>query len=107
LSSSWLSRQPHPFKIFIAGNHDSSLADPKTRALIVSTYPALTYLENSSTELTVRGRMLPVYGSPHTPKHGSWAFQYPRVSSTSYSPHAHPHAEYESASIWSSIPPLT
>ncbi|KAH7905117.1 metallophosphoesterase domain-containing protein 1 [Hygrophoropsis aurantiaca] len=103
----WLNSQPHPLKIFIAGNHDSSLADPKTRTHIVKTYPALIYLENSSTELTVRGRVLRVYGSPYTPKHGSWAFQYPRVSPASYSPHAHPYAEHESTSIWTSIPPLT
>ncbi|KAH7904690.1 metallophosphoesterase domain-containing protein 1 [Hygrophoropsis aurantiaca] len=103
----WLSLQPHPFKIFIAGNHDSSLADPETRAHVITTYPALTYLENSAIELTVRGRTLRVYGSPYTPKHGSWAFQYPRVSPTSYSPHAHPYTEHESTSIWSSVPPLT
>ncbi|KAF9222146.1 metallophosphoesterase domain-containing protein 1 [Gyrodon lividus] len=103
----WLNSQPHALKIFVAGNHDSSLADPQTREHVVATYPALVYLENSTIELAVRGRVLRVYGSPYTPKHGSWAFQYPRVFPLTYSPAAHPDAEYQPTDVWASIPPLT
>ncbi|TFK54711.1 Metallo-dependent phosphatase [Heliocybe sulcata] len=75
----WLADQPHPHKIFIAGNHDKALigTNPE-RAAILSAFPSLTYLEESSLTLNVRGRTLVVYGSPLTPKHGSWPFQYPR-----------------------------
>ena len=100
----WLSSHTHPVKIFIAGNHDAALADAETRAHILSMYPSLTYLENTSTEVTVRGRALHIYGSPYTPKHGSWQFQYPRVSPRSYS---RDQVDHRATEIWSSIPPLT
>ncbi|KAM6503115.1 metallophosphoesterase domain containing protein [Amanita muscaria] len=93
----WLDSHPHPHKLFIAGNHDVALASPQTLARIP---PSLTYLENSSIELTISGRKLRIYGSPCTPKHGSWPFQYPRVHPT-----ALPHPETHE--IWSNIPPLT
>lgn len=100
----WLSSHPHPVKIFVAGNHDSSLADPETRQQILSTHPSLIYLENSSTEVTVREHVLRVYGSPYTPKHGSWQFQYPRVWPRSYS---RDQVGCQAIEIWSSVPPLT
>ncbi|KAN0085819.1 Metallo-dependent phosphatase-like protein [Tylopilus felleus] len=100
----WLSSHPHPIKIFVAGNHDASLADPATWQYILSMYPSLIYLENSFTEVIVRGRALRIYGSPYTPKHGSWQFQYPRVSPRSYSRDQIGHRATE---IWSSIPLLT
>jgi hypothetical protein len=75
----WLSRQPHPHKIFIGGNHDAGLADPAVLIELLAQFPALTYLEESSTTLSVRGRDVVVYGSPWTPKHGAGAFQYPRA----------------------------
>ncbi|KAI8995259.1 Metallo-dependent phosphatase-like protein [Trametes punicea] len=77
----WLADQPHPHKIFIAGNHDRALVDTDAnRAALFAAFPTLTYLQESSVTLTIRGRPLLVYGSPLTPKHGSWAFQYPRPS---------------------------
>ncbi|KAF8335368.1 metallophosphoesterase domain-containing protein 1 [Cantharellus anzutake] len=94
----WLNSQPHLHKLFIAGNHDVALVSPETRARIS---PGLTYLEDSSVELTISGRKLLIYGSPYTPKHGSWPFQYPRVyppPTTLPQPEAH--------EIWSNIPPL-
>ena len=100
----WLSSHPHPVKIFVAGNHDASLADPETRQHILSMYPSLIYLENSSTEVTVRGHALRIYGSPYTPKYGSWQFQYPPVSPRSYS---RDQVGHQATEIWSSIPPLT
>lgn len=93
----WLNSHPHPHKLFIAGNHDVALASPQTLARIP---PSLTYLENSFIELVISGRKLRIYGSPYTPKHGSWPFQYPRARPT-----ALPHPEAHE--IWSKIPPLT
>ncbi|PPQ96869.1 hypothetical protein CVT26_006056 [Gymnopilus dilepis] len=100
----WLKSQPHPHKLFVAGNHDVALASHDEREGEGVVIPqGLTYLEDTSVELTVRGRRLRVYGSPWTPKHGSWPFQYPRVQPSSYSPSSGDQA----TSIWSAIPPLT
>ena len=55
----------------------------------------------------MRGRTLRIYGSPYTPQHGSWVFQYPKVHAPWYSPYDKPTSEYESTKIWSRIPPLT
>ncbi|KAK7014143.1 hypothetical protein VNI00_019381 [Paramarasmius palmivorus] len=96
---SWLNSQPHPHKLFIAGNHDSCLVSPETRLHITMTFPGLVYLENESTDVVVRGHNLHIYGSPYTPKHGSFVFQYPRVR-------VHEQGDSSSHDIWSSIPPL-
>jgi hypothetical protein len=89
----WLSAQPHPHKLFIAGNHDAALADPDTQMLLQK-YPNLVYLQDSSVSFNIRERSLVFYGSPHTPRHGSWPFQYPRVAPS----------QAPSSPIWSSIP---
>ncbi|EAU88697.1 metallophosphoesterase domain-containing protein 1 [Coprinopsis cinerea okayama7 len=101
----WLESQPHPHKFFIAGNHDTCLADPDISQHISSTYPSLAYLQEASALITIRGRSLRVYGSPYTPKHGSWQFQYPRVPPNLYSPSENPRSE--ATNIWSRVPPLT
>jgi Icc-related predicted phosphoesterase len=75
----WLSDQPFAHKIFIAGNHDHALTDESlAREELLIAFPDLVYLQESSVEISVRGRTLHIYGSPLTPKHGSWPFQYPR-----------------------------
>ncbi|TFK24923.1 metallophosphoesterase domain-containing protein 1 [Coprinopsis marcescibilis] len=108
----WLESQPYPHKLFIAGNHDTCLADPDMPLYISATYPSLTYLPEASASITVRGRTLRVYGSPYTPKYGSWAFQYPRVSpllyySPSQNSGSGSESEWEATDIWSRIPLLT
>jgi hypothetical protein len=41
---------------------------------------SLIYLQNTSTTLRIdSAREVKVFGSPCTPKHGNWAFQYPRT----------------------------
>ncbi|KAK7756258.1 hypothetical protein SLS62_001854 [Diatrype stigma] len=103
----WLRRQPHPIKIVVAGNHDLLLdADRDNHNGVASAgddvdaaalrrsldWGDIIYLEDEETTVTVtcnnnnnsnsngqrRLRHLRVYGSPRTPRHGSWAFQYPR-----------------------------
>lgn len=90
----WLDAQPHRYKIVIAGNHElcldaqlsSRLAQssaggtPDTNSGTVD-WKSLIYLENTSTLLDLgNGRRIKVFGSPYTPKHGNWAFQYPRAN---------------------------
>ena len=105
----WLSVQPHLVKIFIAGNHDGALAEPETRAYIRQAYPALVYLDNDVADVTVRRHTLRIYGSPYTPQHGTWAFQYPRFRPST--PHLSSallpmvDAHHPSAAIWAGIPP--
>lgn len=78
---SWLHDQPHTIKLFIAGNHDLALNDPELVKEVHATYPGLIYLQDSSTKIIVRGQELTVFGSPQTPRCGSWPFQYPRITS--------------------------
>ena len=87
---SWLSAQAHPVKVLIAGNHDLLLdASRDDRNNSPGQKPApqremldwgdIVYLENAETTITcANGRRLRVYGSPLSPRHGNWAFQYPR-----------------------------
>ena len=85
---SWLESQPYPHKFFIGSNHDTRLAlTPEIRhGYISSTYSSLTYLHESSAQVTIRGRTLRVYGSPYTPQRGSWVFQHPEVHAPGYCP---------------------
>ncbi|KAL0068696.1 hypothetical protein AAF712_004413 [Marasmius tenuissimus] len=112
---SWLSNQPHPHKIFIAGNHDTCLAEDVMKDYVARTYPELTYLENSEVQVTIspgngkerkNERIVRVYGSPYTPKHGSFKFQYPRVHAPWYTATSPPTSSYESTKIWNTIPPV-
>ncbi|VDB86736.1 unnamed protein product [Peniophora sp. CBMAI 1063] len=92
----WLDSQPQSVKIFVAGNHDTGLADARERERLLNRHPALIYLDDEETTINVHGRTLRIYGSPRTPKHGSWPFQYPRVPADA------PHTD-----VWSSISPAT
>ncbi|KAI9676657.1 MAG: hypothetical protein M1829_002974 [Trizodia sp. TS-e1964] len=84
----WLNGLPHPYKIAIAGNHDSFF-DPRSRKLEdldkSLDWGNIRYLESSSTVLTFPSfgnRQLNVFGAPHIPLCGgsSFAFQYQRQS---------------------------
>ncbi|KAJ3508613.1 hypothetical protein NLJ89_g5661 [Agrocybe chaxingu] len=75
----WLVSQPHAHKVFIAGNHDRCLSDFDCRESLRTRCPDLTYLHDTPATLSIHDRRLNIYGSPRTPKHGSWPFQYPRV----------------------------
>ncbi|KAJ5796809.1 uncharacterized protein N7518_005349 [Penicillium psychrosexuale] len=82
----WLRNLPHAIKIVIAGNHELLLDSAWDNSLGRAAFERaqlywgdIIYLENE--EVTVscpNGRQLKVYGSPYSPRHGNWAFQYPR-----------------------------
>lgn len=97
----WLSEQPHKYKLVIAGNHDL-LLDPKFKEhypkrwkqaaqaasddqhIEYLDFPAtsldwadIIYLQNSSVTLLFPcDRSLSIYGSPLTPQYGLSAFQH-------------------------------
>jgi hypothetical protein len=96
----WLNAQPHPYKLVIAGNHDHGFADEKTRQSMLEKYPGVIYLQDNAVEFIVQERLLRVYGSPYTPKHGSWVFQYPRFSTASTSTVPAPPVYKEETSDW-------
>ncbi|KAL1861603.1 hypothetical protein Daus18300_008719 [Diaporthe australafricana] len=77
----WLNAQSHAHKIVVAGNHDTVL-DPSRAAEDESAqldWGGITYLRGeSATVQCANGRRLRVYGIPLSPRHGNWAFQYPR-----------------------------
>lgn len=93
----WLSSQPHPVKIVIAGNHDvlldanqdvtgnkikSTINPSKSPGALRASLPwdDIIYLQNQNATITCpNGRRLRIYGSPCSPRHGNWAFQYPRA----------------------------
>ncbi|KAM5352369.1 hypothetical protein ACJ41O_005092 [Fusarium nematophilum] len=82
---SWLSSQPHPHKILVAGNHDILLDKACDRLGTAAAERAeldwgdCIYLEDEATTITcANGRRFKIYASPLTPRHGNWAFQYPR-----------------------------
>ncbi|KAG7285914.1 hypothetical protein NEMBOFW57_008210 [Staphylotrichum longicolle] len=94
----WLSSQPHPFKILIAGNHDVLLDEaflqryPERRYGLSQTkqdldWGTVTHLEDTHITLDVpvqdpppygqTHRKVTIYGSPWTPQYTLSAFQYP------------------------------
>lgn len=65
----WFSILPIKYKIFVAGNHDSSIESK----LVVKedfTKNGIIYLEND--DVTIEG--VKIWGSPHTPTFGNWSF---------------------------------
>lgn len=83
---SWLRGLPHPHKIAIGGNHDMLLDPARDDASGQAKsqrekldWGDIVYLEDELyTVVCSNGRRVTIYGSPRTPKHGNWAFQYPR-----------------------------
>jgi Icc-related predicted phosphoesterase len=87
----WLASQPHPHKIVIPGNHDLLLDShfvithagreldkhPGNRRSDLK-WGGIHYLEHGLIELFLeeKDRSIRVFGSPWTPKFGSFAFQY-------------------------------
>lgn len=65
----WFSSLPIKYKIYVAGNHDTSIeAGYLTKDNFEQA--GIIYLENES--ITIDGKK--IYGSPHTPNFHDWAF---------------------------------
>ncbi|UNI22483.1 hypothetical protein JDV02_008369 [Purpureocillium takamizusanense] len=94
----WLEAADFEAKIVVAGNHDITLdrefysqhgrsfhnQDPQSPDLCLSlltSSPSITYLSHSSATVRLASPSGPrttfkVFGSPHAPRHGLWAFYY-------------------------------
>lgn len=66
---SWYKEVPVKHKIYVAGNHDTSIEKRLVNPGVFAE-AGITYLENAAT--TIDG--IKFWGSPHTPTFGSWAF---------------------------------
>lgn len=85
----WFAAQPHPHKIFIAGNHDFFF-EQFPPAQVASIIPeGVTYLQDSGT--IIEGLL--IYGSPMTPWFYNWAFNQHRGAAIRH--------------YWDRIPPET
>jgi Icc-related predicted phosphoesterase len=75
----WVDRQPHPWKIVIAGNHDWLFQrEPDIiNTLLRETYTGITYLQDSGCEING----IRFWGSPWQPWFRDWAFNLPRRGS--------------------------
>ena len=82
----WFRNQPHKYKIFVAGNHDTSFEDTPIQArqwffdtkttdpTKLCTRNGVIYLQEQSVTLTVDGEDVVIYGAPHQPWFHNWAF---------------------------------
>ena len=66
----WYQRLPIKYKIFVAGNHDTAVEKNLFDLAKQMKDAGIIYLENSFT--TIEG--IKIWGSPHTPTFGDWAF---------------------------------
>lgn len=68
----WFNAFPHPYKLFIAGNHDWAFEQwpDLARAMVKEIAPSVTYLQDSGTEVCG----LKVWGSPISCRFFDWAF---------------------------------
>lgn len=84
----WLNTQSHAHKVVIAGNHDLILDDSFVKSHPNRTLDQLgrsrqdlrwgdvKYLQDSTCSIECRDRILRVFGSPHVPYCGDYAFQH-------------------------------
>lgn len=71
---SWYKDLPIKYKIYVAGNHDTSI---EKRLVTKKDFKenGIIYLENE--HVTIKG--IKIFGSPHTPNFGDWAFMKDKV----------------------------
>lgn len=65
----WFSQLPIKHKIYVAGNHDTSIEERLVTNVDFED-KGIIYLENDY--VTIEG--VKIFGSPHTPRFGQWAF---------------------------------
>lgn len=74
----WYSSLPCSLKIYIPGNHDTSI---EANLINLKDYPEITFLLHDSLRLEDGTR---IFGSPYTPDFCDWAFNVPRDKLTRY-----------------------
>ena len=65
----WFSSLDIKYKVYVAGNHDTSIEKKLVTKADFNEY-GIVYLENESYEI----EGIKIFGSPHTPQFGQWAF---------------------------------
>lgn len=70
----WYKEIPVKYKIYVAGNHDTSIEKGFVTKKDFED-AGITYLENES--VVIEG--IKIFGSPHTPNFGNWAFMKERT----------------------------
>lgn len=70
----WFQKQPHKYKIFIAGNHDFFLEKEKPGVIDKIIPDDIIYLNDSGICIND----INIWGSPITPQFYNWAFNKPR-----------------------------
>lgn len=65
----WYSKLDIKYKIFVAGNHDTSIEKGYVNKFDFQS-KGIVYLENDFTEI----EGLKIWGSPYTPTYGNWSF---------------------------------
>ena len=70
----WYKELPIKYKIYVAGNHDTSI---EKRLVVKQDFEDnnIIYLENESIVI----EEIKIFGSPHTPQFGNWAFMKERT----------------------------
>lgn len=68
----WYSKLPIKYKIYVAGNHDTSIEKNLITKRDFDKY-GIIYLENDFITIKL-DKEIKIWGSPHTPTHGNWAF---------------------------------
>ncbi|KAK4114857.1 Metallo-dependent phosphatase [Canariomyces notabilis] len=121
----WLEKAPYEAKIVIAGNHDITLdrvfysehgstfhnqnpQDPAKCLSLLTSSPFITYLQHSSATIRLThpkgpGTEFTIFGSPYSPRHGTWAFSYDRADHDPGSNQATTMAP-SAAELWAAIP---
>ncbi|GAB1314838.1 hypothetical protein MFIFM68171_05048 [Madurella fahalii] len=121
----WLEKAAFEAKIVIAGNHDITLdpefyskhgssfhnqdpQDPARCSSLLSSSRTITYLQHGSATIRLTdprgpGTEFTVFGSPYSPRFGTWAFMYDRPDQASESSVALA-TNHNAAELWAAIP---
>ncbi|CAL5981871.1 Calcineurin-like_phosphoesterase [Hexamita inflata] len=70
----WFSKLPYQHKIFIGGNHDFAIKNIDKFNKLLSMYPGVTYLHQSSIEIPIKNITLKFYGIPYITYLLGWMF---------------------------------
>lgn len=88
--------------------HNQNPQDPATCSSLLSSSPSITYLQHDSATVRLTdprgpGTEFTVFGSPYSPKFGTWAFMYDRPDQAS-EPGAALATSQSVAELWAAIP---